>query len=333
MSTTADDRAPLGGSGSAADDPAVWLRERGLELAALTPLTGDLSARRYARVRLAGEERGRILARYPESMRDAQRRFAAAAGLLAEAGIRVPEVAVDDPVAGYSLLEDLGPKTLYESLEDWSAGRSWLAGSTDVVARLRRLDAGRVAALGSPALDADLLRAELDRPLRLLLVPARYVDDRLASALGELCERLGGQSLVPCHRDFMARNLVPLDEGRVGVLDFQDLRLGPPEYDLASLLNDSLFADAEVEDAALADPALGGSDRERYGRAVVQRSLKAAGTFVALAEQGKRQHLPLVARSLERAARHLERLPETAAAFRPLAERWRERRLPGGLLG
>lgn len=332
MSTTADDAASRG-TEPTVDDPAAWLRERGLDLATLTPLTGDLSARRYSRLRLSGEERTRILARYPESMRDAQRRFAAAAGLLAEAGIRVPEVAVDDPVAGYSLLEDLGPKTLYESFEDWSAGRSWIAASIDVVARLRRLDAGRVAALGSPALDAGLLRAELDRPLRLLLVPARYVDDRLTSALGELCERLGGHLLVPCHRDFMARNLVPLDDGRVGVLDFQDLRLGPPEYDLASLLNDSLFADADLEDEVLDDPALGGSDRERYGRAVVQRSLKAAGTFVALAEQGKRQHLPLVARSLERAARHLERLPETAAAFRPLAERWSERRLPGGLLG
>lgn len=328
MSTTAEDPDHVN-AGSVTGSAAAWLRDQGLELDELTPLTGDLSARRYARVRLTGKPRPHILARYPPVLRDAQRRFAAAARLLHEAGVRVPEILVDDLESGCSLLEDLGPETLYESLEGWTDGHDWLARSLGAVTRIRQLDADRVAALGSPPLDAALLRAELDRPLRLLLVPGGYANDRLTSALGELCGRLGEPPLAPCHRDFMARNLVPLEqEGRVGVLDFQDLRLGPPEYDVASLLNDSLFAAPEIE-----EEALGETDRERYGRAVVQRSLKAAGTFVALAEQGKPQHLPLVARSLARAAPHLARLPETARAFEPLAGRWRDARLPDGLLG
>jgi len=326
MSTTAGDAAASGSEDDAAS-VAAWLRARGLDLAEIEALPGDLSLRRYARLRLRDEERPRILARYPASMRDAQRRFAEAATLLSAAGIRVPEIAFDDREAGFSLIEDLGPRTLYESTEDWEEAREWLDGSLDVLERLRGLDVARVAALGSPALDAPLLRAELERPLRLLLGPGGYVDDRLTAALGELCDRLGRPPLVPCHRDYMARNLVPLAEGRVGVLDFQDLRLGPPEYDRASLLNDSLFADEDLEDAVL-----GGADREDYGRAVVQRSLKAAGTFVALAAEGKSQHLPLVGRSLERAAAHLGRLPETERAFRPLADRWRGIRPGDGLL-
>ena len=64
---------------------------------------------------------------------------------------------------------------------------------------------------------------------------------------------------MPCHRDFMVRNLMPL-RGRRGlvVLDHQDLRLGPPLYDLASLLNDTLFPPPEAEEALLAAAAPSG---------------------------------------------------------------------------
>ena len=53
-------------------------------------------------------------------------------------------------------------------------------------------------------------------------------------------------------------------------------------------------------------------DPEQYRRAVVQRSLKAVGTYLAFARGGKRRHLPLVAPTLERALRFFPELPETA---------------------
>src|SRR5262249_24021197 len=73
---------------------------------------------------------------------------------------------------------------------------------------------------------------------------------------------------------------------RVGVLDHQDLRLGPPAYDLASLLNDTLFPTPEVEAAFLAELAPGPEERLRYHRAAAQRTLKAVGTYAAFARRG-----------------------------------------------
>ena len=59
------------------------------------------------------------------------------------------------------------------------------------------------------------------------------------------------------------------------MLDHQDLRLGPPRYDLASLLNDSLFPPPELE-ARLVRAALGeeatAEDFLDYHRAAAQRT-------------------------------------------------------------
>jgi hypothetical protein len=47
------------------------------------------------------------------------------------------------------------------------------------------------------------------------------------------------QQQVYMHRDFHSRNLMFLDQGNPGVLDFQDAVYGPVTYDLASLLRDA----------------------------------------------------------------------------------------------
>jgi aminoglycoside phosphotransferase (APT) family kinase protein len=40
---------------------------------------------------------------------------------------------------------------------------------------------------------------------------------------------------VATHRDFHANNLMRAPDGRLALIDFQDLRLGPPDYDPVSL--------------------------------------------------------------------------------------------------
>jgi aminoglycoside/choline kinase family phosphotransferase len=149
------------------------------------------------------------------------------------------------------------------------------------------------------------------------------------AARGTVCRRLGEEAPVPCHRDFGARNLMPLAPGEgaweVGVLDHQDLRLGPPAYDLASLLNDSLFPPPELEERLLERAGCqdGGPERESYHRAAAQRTLKAVGSYAAFARWGEGRHLGLIPPTLARALRHLERLPEAASLAAPLAAAWR----------
>ena len=74
--------------------------------------------------------------------------------------------------------------------------------------------------------------------------------------------------------------------GGLFVIDFQDARMGPDTYDLASLLRDSYvdISEAELDEFIGHFLSLsGGSDaaefRRRFDLMAVQRNLKALGTF------------------------------------------------------
>lgn len=308
------ERAPDGGEADgAAAVVAAWLARHGLAPRAVRALAGDVSTRRYFRVALGDERATWIVASYPPELAAAQRRFATAGALLATAGVRVPSLRLDDPAARLALVEDLGPETVHERFARWEDAPASLDAALAAADAIARLDADEVAALGSPPLDAALLRRELGQTVDLLLAPRGLDVAEVTGAFDALCARLTRSPLVACHRDLMARNLIPLPAGEVGVLDFQDLRLGPRGYDLASLLNDTLFAAAETEARALADwPRLAG-DTEQYRAAVAQRSLKAVGTYLAFARRGMHRHLPLVEPTLERALTAMAALPETSA--------------------
>ncbi|MFQ5350994.1 MAG: aminoglycoside phosphotransferase family protein [Thermoanaerobaculia bacterium] len=298
-----------------------WLEGVGYPPSSLEPLVGDVSARRYLRAETGG--RSFIVAVYPPSLLAACERFLATGALLRAAGLRVPAVLESNCRLGAMLLEDLGDLTLYDLRDEpLSVLRAHFELAAADVERIRQLDPAAVAAL-SPPLDEALLHAELEQTWRSFLIPqdlagARHTSAALRTALEELCRRLGEEPQVPCHRDYMARNLVPLPEGRLGLLDHQDLRLGPPFYDLASLLNDSLFPPAEFERELLGDAA----DELGYHRAVAQRTLKAVGTFATFADRGDPRHLVLIPPTLRRALDHLLRIPETAEVARHLADPW-----------
>ncbi len=306
-------------------DSADWLAERGFAAAHLEPLPGDVSPRRYLRVRAAGGASA-ILALYPEPVRESGPRFAATTALLERAGVRVPRVLAADRERGLMLLEDLGPRTLYDlEGEPWDTLEPLFARAVEAAARIRALPPEAVAAL-NPPLDRGLLERELDRTCAVYLRPRDLLGDAaeraaFEAALAELCARLAAPAPQPCHRAFMARNLVPLASGELAVLDHQDLRLGPPEYDLASLLNDSLFPPPAVE-ARLLAIAPTAVDELGYRRAAAQRTLKAVGTFASFAERGAPRHLRLIAPTLRRALGLFEALPELAPIAPALRRRW-----------
>ena len=319
-------RRPAPDSGGAATAPAdagpanvsaakLWLASIGLGALELEPLVGDVSSRSYFRARTRGAGPTLVLARYPKELGAAQRRFRGAAELLAEAGVRVPRLVADDPDAGFALIEDLGPRTLYELGRGWNELARELDAALAAGAAIAALDPARVEALGCESLGEPLLRRELEQTIEWFLSPRGLATPELLAAMDELCARLASSPLAPCHRDFMARNLIPIEPDGVAVIDFQDLRLGPPGYDLASLLNDSLFAEPALERRVIdarAD-AIGGWPS--YRRAVAQRSLKAVGTYVKFASTGRTRHLRLVPATLGRALDAMAELPESAGTI------------------
>ena len=144
-------------------------------------------------------------------------------------------------------------------------------------------------------------------------------------------------------RDFHSPNLHWLAERegfrRVGLLDFQDAAIGPPAYDLASLLQDARVdvpEDLEMRLAALylrsRAKADSGFDAESFAAAYAamgaQRATKILGLFARLDKRdGKPQylrHLPRIERYLAKNLAH--------PLLAPLA-RWYQNHLPRALGG
>lgn len=319
-------------------DLAPWLVARGFAPGRIEPLPGDVSPRRYSRVywvdgRAAGSA---IAAFYPPEIRPAAERYLRATALLEGAQVPVPLVLAADLAQGWMLIEDLGAETLAErrDLDDLGVA-PYFRHAAELGRRIASLPPAALLDEGSgepwnPPLDAPLLRKELQQTWDVYLAPRDLLgtsQERRAieTLFDEISTRLGAEPAVPCHRDFMARNLIPranAPAGEVAVIDHQDLRFGPPRYDLASLLNDTRFPSAALEAellGALADSAA----VESYHRAAAQRTLKAVGTYAKFAERGAPRHLPLIPGTIDRAMAHLERIPEGTEIAPGLTRRWR----------
>ena len=71
----------------------------------------------------------------------------------------------------------------------------------------------------------------------------RTLSDAQAAQLDGVFEALLANNLaqqqVYVHRDFHSRNLMVMQQGNPGILDFQDALYGPITYDLVSLLRDA----------------------------------------------------------------------------------------------
>ncbi len=307
-----------------------WLSGQGFPIQNRQDLAGDVSLRRYSRLAFADGTTA-ILATYPPEVQATCPRFLLTTQILADAGVPVPRVLAVDCERGWMLVEDLGPHTLGDwKGRPWSELEPYFSHALELAGRIARLPIEVKNGLAdlNPALDLELMTRELRQTWDLHLEPKGLLGGAgrtaaLQAVLDEICARLAAETPVPCHRDFMARNLMPLPAGTVVVLDHQDLRLGPPVYDLASLLNDTLFPPPEIEEAFLARALSAPEDRERYHRAAAQRTLKAVGTYASFARRGADRHVPLIAPTLGRFLDHLGRLPEGKALAGELRTAWR----------
>ena len=108
-----------------------------------------------------------------------------------------------------------------------------------------------------------------------------------------------------------------LSDGSLYIIDFQDARMGPDTYDLASLLRDSYvdIADWELDDLITHFLALKGSAdvqefRRRFDLMALQRNLKALGTFgYQTMTRGNPVYIQYMPRTLRYARSNLEKYP------------------------
>lgn len=137
----------------------------------------------------------------------------------------------------------------------------------------------------------------------------------LKDFLINLAKEVSSFPVVLCHRDYHSKNIMMTPDG-FRIIDFQDLRLGPYNYDLASLLWDSYVTPSSdiisaMERRFFADlPRLGINisieEFERQNRiTALQRNIKAVGTFANQALKGKTVYLPFIFPTFEKAFDHL----------------------------
>ncbi|MEM7488307.1 MAG: phosphotransferase [Pseudomonadota bacterium] len=199
------------------------------------PLAGDASLRRYLRLR--DGPRGAILMDAPPETGEDVRPFLTMAAHLAGAGLSAPRIMAQDETAGLLLMEDLGDALLARVAADDPAREA------DLYAEAARTLAAMQA---TPA--PDLVPYPPDMPDLAATVLDWYAPERrgdrsdLVAALTEAIAAMPPGPDVLLHRDFHAENLLWLPDrngpARIGILDFQDARTGPAEYDLASLIDD-----------------------------------------------------------------------------------------------
>lgn len=289
--------------------------------------SADASFRRYFRLDAAGGDT-RIVMDAPPATENSEP-FVRIAGLMAAAGLRVPEVLAWDQANGFLLLSDLGPQTLLDVLDfdHPDANRPHYMAAADALVAWQKASQPGVL----PPYDEALLRRELQ------LFPDWYVarhrgitlDDKQQATLNAAFDAIVKQNLtapsVYVHRDFMPRNLMVADAG-LGVLDFQDAVYGPITYDIASLMRDAFHTweedfvlDITVRywQKALKAGLPAGADFGEFYRGVewmgLQRHLKVAGIFARLTlRDGKPQYLADT-------PRFIHYIRATAARYRELA--------------
>lgn len=270
----------------------------------ISPLTGDASDRRYYRLHVTTGVDGitsLILMQLAQPYTAGELAFVNVQRYLALNRLPVPGILWDDSGQGFILLEDLGDATLEAALQGAGRGQTvdWYRQALDILLQLQypQETTSRANCVAfSLAFDVEKLMWELDffstHMIQQLcaqqLTPAAQAT--LRGQFWKLAATLASQPRVLTHRDYHSRNLM-VHQSRLHVIDFQDARLGPCQYDLASLLYDSyvvLPTDLReelltyyLEQKTMRDGHV--LDREAFLRVFdytcLQRNLKALGTF------------------------------------------------------
>jgi aminoglycoside/choline kinase family phosphotransferase len=257
--------------------------------------------------------------------------FIRVAELLQRLELSAPRILARDVALGALLLEDLGDDTYTTLLAGGAEEERLYALAVDLLVALQRRFAPSLAPTLPPYDEARLLdEAALLADWFLPAMTGALLDPALREGYFEAWRSVlplaeaGPPTLVL--RDYHVDNLLLLPRDGVaacGLLDFQDAVLGPPSYDLVSLLEDARrdvpapLVVAMIERFLAASPGLARDDFLRsYAVLGAQRNCKIIGIFTRLHRRDGKphylRHIPRVWRLLEGDLRHPALAPVAA---------------------
>ncbi|WP_274584777.1 phosphotransferase [Neisseria leonii] len=310
---------------------AAHYPERSFELSFAA---ADADFRRYFRARFADGESLICMDAPPDKMSIApyikvQKLFDA---------VNVPQILLADEARGFMLLNDLGSTTFLTAMQHdmrEAVHKVLLLEAVDELVALQKSSRENVL----PDYDRDIMLREINLfpewfAAKELGKPFSFKQKQLwQQTVDVLLPPLLAQPKVYVHRDFIVRNLM-LQNGRPGVLDFQDALYGPVSYDLVSLLRDAFI---EWEEEFVLDLVIRYWEKARAaGLPVpvqfdefyrwfewmgVQRHLKVAGIFARLYyRDGKDKYRPEIPRFLNYLRRTSRRYADLAPLYALLVD-------------
>lgn len=287
----------------------TWLDSLGYQDYSLDIASEDASFRRYFRLQ-QGNESWIIMDAPPE--KESCEAYVKVAKKLTDIRLSAPQIIHENHDDGFLVITDFGDVSYLQALNPENVNSLYGDSLAAILQMQTRIDADDL-----PLYDEALLRQEmglfkewfLQELLGIELNPSQL--GMWQMALDTLVKNALEQPQVFVHRDFHSRNLMKIDQGNPGILDFQDAVKGPVTYDLVSLLRDCYIDWPEPQvDQWVLDfhsfvvlehlQGVSGAQFLRWFNLMgVQRHLKAIGIFSRLKlRDGKEQFLQDIPRTL-----------------------------------
>jgi N-acetylmuramate 1-kinase len=267
----------------------------------ITPIEKGGSDRKFYRVRCSSEQ-SLILVKY-NLEREENRHYVEIAQFLETHGIHAPRIYYHDTDEGLIWLEDLGERDLFGYREEsWLVRRAFYESALDEVRKLHQLPESVCVEMHQH------LPAEFNAALylweqnyffenclgRYFKVEPDKIDNFTAlPALPNTAEKLAELPRVLVHRDFQSQNIL-VRNGQAYLIDFQGMRPGLAQYDLASLLYDPYVDLSDAERNELLEHYCGKQPDadflETLRLCAMQRLMQALGAYGFLGLVKNHQH-------------------------------------------
>ena len=279
----------------------------------IAPIEKGGSDRKFYRVRCSAEQ-SIILVKY-NLEREENRHYVEIAQFLEKQDIRAPRIYFHDAEEGLIWIEDLGERDLFSYRDEtWLVRRAFYDSALDEVRKLHELPENVGAEM------REHLPAEFNAALysweqsyffenclgRYFKIDRAKIDNLTAlPAFAQIASRLAELPRVLVHRDFQSQNIL-LRNGQAYLIDFQGMRPGLAQYDLASLLYDPYVDLSESERTELLAHYCGETPSPEFLETLrlcaMQRLMQALGAygFLGLVRgyQHFLQHIPTAITSL-----------------------------------
>jgi aminoglycoside/choline kinase family phosphotransferase len=280
-----------------------FIESAGWGEAAIEPIPGDASFRRYFRLRRDSGKTAMLMHAPPPEEDPSE--FLRVGAWLSEHGLRAPQIIATDPGAGWVFTEDFGNDRMRDWLDvnpqDETAAYE---AAIDALVTLHKCPAGPFSPYDMQVYQRETaLLTEWYCPAKSLAVDVAGYRAAWKAALAPMIKRQS--HTVTVLRDYHAENIMLLGgkpDAPQGLIDFQDALVGHPAYDLVSLLQDarrdvSLELEEAMLDRYIDATNVGEEFRADYARLGAQRNAKIVGIFTRLAKRdGKSKYLAMIPR-------------------------------------